>query len=80
VRVRDLSANGARIEAARPPEAGSRVLLEFPALLGRPTVAAVVRHVSATDRRLGVEFEPGTDTPAKIAEELTRSFSTGPRV
>jgi hypothetical protein len=75
--VRDLSARGAGIASANPPAVGERVHLEFPALLGRPTVDAVVRHASRRDRALGVEFDHPCETTAKVAEELVKSHVNG---
>lgn len=74
VRVRDLSSVGAGLELTRPPVVGARVQIEFPGLLGRPTVAAVVRH--ASDERAGVEFVRGGETAAKVAQEVVRCFGT----
>jgi hypothetical protein len=75
--VQNLSVRGAGIAAANPPSVGDRVHLEFPALLGRPTVDAVVRHASRRARQLGVEFDHPCETTAKVTEELVKSHVTG---
>jgi hypothetical protein len=75
--VQNLSTRGAGINAMNPPAVGERVHLEFPALLGRPTVDAVVRHASRRARQLGVEFDHPCETTAKVTEELVKSQVIG---
>jgi hypothetical protein len=75
--VRDLSTRGAGLASPNPPSVGERVYLEFPALLGRPTVDAVVRHASRRARQLGVEFDHPCETTAKVTEELVKSHVNG---
>ncbi len=75
--VRDLSVRGAGLAAPNPPSVGDRVHLEFPALLGRPTVDAVVRHASRRARQLGVEFDHPGETTAKVTEELVKLHVSG---
>jgi PilZ domain-containing protein len=75
--VQNLSTRGAGIVSPNPPSVGDRVHLEFPALLGRPTVDAVVRHASRRARQLGVEFDHPCETTAKVTEELVKSHVNG---
>ena len=49
--VRDVSAHGAGLDAEAQPRVGDRVRLELLDLDGKPTLDAVVRHV--TGRRVG---------------------------
>lgn len=76
-RVRDLSARGAGLAMHDPPSVGERVHLEFSALLGRPTVDAIVRHASRRDRHVGVEFDRPGETAFKVAEALARAYESG---
>jgi hypothetical protein len=78
--VRDLSARGAGLASPNPPAVGDRVHVEFPALLGRPTVDAVVRHASRNSRQLGVEFDHPCETTAKVTEELVKSVVSGEKL
>jgi hypothetical protein len=73
--LQNLSTRGACIAAPNPPAVGERVYLEFPALLGRPTVDAIVRHASRRERQLGVEFDHPCETTAKVTEELVKSLA-----
>lgn len=75
--VHDLSTRGAGLASPRPVAVGERVHLEFPALLGRPTVNAVVRHSSRSARQMGVEFDRPCETTAKVTEELVKSHVHG---
>jgi hypothetical protein len=77
VRVQDLSPRGAGLASPNPPSVGARVHIEFPALLGRPTVDAVVRHASRRDRHMGVEFDHAGETASKVAEQLVRATVAG---
>jgi len=75
--VQNLSTRGAGLASANPPAVGERVHLEFPALLGRPTVDAVVRHASRRARLMGVEFDHPGETTAKVTEDLVKSHVSG---
>lgn len=75
--LHDLSTRGAGLAAPNPPSVGERVHLEFTALLGRPTVDAIVRHASRHGRQLGVEFDHPCETTAKVTEELVRLHVVG---
>lgn len=71
--VRDVSAHGAGIDADVQPRVGDRVRLELVDLDGKPTLDAVVRHV--TGRRVGLEFDPHGDRERDVAAELERRFA-----
>jgi hypothetical protein len=76
VQVCDISQAGALLVLAEPLEPGARAQLRFPLLDGRPAAWCVVRHVSASEGRVGVEFQGDLEASADLAEQLVRRYGT----
>ena len=72
--LRDITAMGVGLDAARPPDVGARVRIAIPAISGRPVLDAVVRHACPELRRVGLEFVPAGDETRRVAEEMVQRF------
>lgn len=70
VQVRDASVAGVGFDALIRPQLGAEILLEILDLPGRPTLTAIVRHVSGM--RVGAEWRSPGETAHDVAEKLFR--------
>jgi hypothetical protein len=76
VRVRDVSASGAAVEAATTLRIGDRATLHLDQLRGHPSVAVVVKNVIPTSNRVGLAFVDKGRVPARL---VAAARAAGPR-
>jgi hypothetical protein len=68
VRVRDISASGAGVEASQVLEVGDRALLHLDQMPGRPALPVQVKGVVPSLRRIGLSFiNPGDEVAHLLA-------------